>query len=44
MNFQICESSDTEFHALLLDIANDIDVGDTAYVRDKNFLWEDGDN
>jgi hypothetical protein len=45
MNFRTCESSDTEFgeqenDALLLDIG----VGDTAYVRDKNFLWADGDN
>lgn len=45
MSFQACESSDTECDeqendALFLDIG----VGDTTYVRDKNFLWEGGEN
>ena len=30
--------------ALLLDIGENSGVGDTAYVIDSNFLWEDMDN
>ena len=43
------ESSDTDFgeiegDALLLDVGDNCGVGDTAYVNDSKFLWEDMNN
>jgi hypothetical protein len=43
------ENSNTDFpehdnDALLIDVGDDSDMGDSACVTDTNFLWEDMDN
>jgi hypothetical protein len=43
------ESNDTDIgdqrdDALLLDVGDDSDLGNSAYVTDANFLWQDMDN